>query len=150
MNKAFVRESDNTETFCPRCGSAGTPVPWMTVEHHVSAEKRRTLAASCCFCMTPGCEVAYFDAMESFVLAADLVKPVYPKDSAAPLCQCFGLTRQDVENDVDEPVPVRIRALLAKSKSPAAHCDTASPIGRCCMPEVQKYYFKLRSMNAAD
>lgn len=119
-------------------------MPWVTVEHHVSEEKRKRLAASSLFCMTPSCEVAYFDAMESFVLAADLLEHVYPKDANAPLCPCFGLTRQDVEDDVDEPVPVRIRALLAKSKSPAAHCETASPTGRCCMPEVQRYYFKLK------
>ena len=36
MNKAFVREPDTTETFCPKCGAAGVPVPWVTVEHHVS------------------------------------------------------------------------------------------------------------------
>ena len=144
MNKAFVREPDNTEIFCPRCGAAGTPVLWTTVEHHVPAEKRRVLAASSLFCPTPTCEVAYFDAMESFVLTADLEQPVYPKDQAAPLCPCFDLTREDVEADVTEPVPVRIRALLAKSKSPAARCQTTSPTGRCCMPEVQKYYFKLR------
>lgn len=144
MNKAFVREPDTTETFCPKCGAAGVPVPWVTVEHHVSEEARRKLAATSCFCMTPSCEVAYFDAMESLVTTADLVKPVYPKDAAAPLCGCFGLTRHDVEDDVDEPVPVRIRTLLAKSKSPAAHCETASPTGRCCMPEVQRYYFKVK------
>jgi hypothetical protein len=144
MNKAFVREPDTTEMFCPRCGAAGTSVLWVTVEHHVPVEKRKGLAASSCFCATPTCEVAYFDAMESFVLTADLAAHVYPKDQAAPLCPCFGLTREDVEADAAEPVPVRIRALLAKSKSPAAHCQTASPTGRCCMPEVQKYYFRLR------
>lgn len=144
MNKAFVREPDTTETYCPKCGAAGVPVPWMTVEHHLPEEKRRSLTASSLFCMTPSCEVGYFDAMESSVLAADFLKPVYPKDSTAPICPCFGLTRQDVEDDVDAPSPVKIRALLAKSKSPAAHCDTASPTGRCCMPEVQKYYFKVK------
>jgi len=144
MNKAFVREPDTTETFCPKCGAAGVPVPWPTVEHQVPEAARRKLTASSCFCATPSCEVAYFDAMESFVLTTDLVRPVYPKDQGAPLCQCFGLTREDVEADAAEPVPVRIRALLAKSKSPAAHCETASPTGRCCMPEVQKYYFRLK------
>ena len=119
-------------------------MPWITVEHHVPEETRKRLTASSLFCMTPSCEVAYFDAMETFVLAADLIHPVYPKDAAAPLCPCFGLTKHDVEDDIDAPSPVKIRALLAKSKSPAAHCETASPTGRCCMPEVQRYYFKLK------
>jgi hypothetical protein len=135
MNKAFVREPDNTETFCPKCGAAGVPVPWITVEHHVPEETRKRLTASSLFCMTPSCEVAYFDAMESFVLAADLVKPVYPKDAAAPLCPCFGLTKHDVEDDVDAPSPVKIRTLLSKSKSPAAHArrlPTAAVACRRC------------------
>lgn len=102
-------------------------MPWMTVEHHVPEEKRRVLAASSLFCMTPSCVVGYFDAMESSVLAADFVQPVYPKDATAPLCPCFGLTREDVEDDVDAPSPVKIRALLAQSKSPAARWKLLPP-----------------------
>lgn len=144
MNKAFVREPDSTEVLCPRCGAAGTAVPRVTVESHLSPEARRPLAATAFFCPTPNCSVAYFDAFEAEVPAAALTQPVYPKDAAAPLCPCFGLTREDVADDVAEGTPRRIRELLAKSKTPAAHCETASPTGHCCLPEVQRYYFKLR------
>jgi len=144
MNKAFVRESDSTEVLCPRCGAAGVETPRVTVEAHVPAEKRRSLAATAFFCPTPSCPVAYFDAFEATVPASELLKPVHPKSAAAPLCGCFGLTQDDVQADVEEGVPRRIRELLAKSKSPAAHCETASPTGRCCLPEVQRAYFKLR------
>lgn len=144
MNKAFVRESDSTDVLCPRCQAAGIDVPRVTLASHAPAEALRPLAATAFFCPTPTCPVAYFDAFEAQVPVADLVRPVYPKDAAAPLCPCFGLTRDDVEADVAEGVPRRIRELLAKSKSPAAHCADASPTGRCCMPEVQRYYFKIR------
>ena len=144
MNKAFVRESDSTEVLCPRCGGIGDEVPRVTVEAQVPAEARRGLAATAFFCPTPNCPVAYFDAFEATVLADSLVRPVHPKDPAAPLCGCFGLTLDDVQADVEEGVPRRIRELLAKSKSPEAHCETASPTGRCCLPEVQRAYFKLR------
>lgn len=144
MNKAFVRESDSTEVYCPRCGAAGVETPRVAVEAHAPADARRQLATTAFFCATPNCEVAYFDAFEATVPAESLVRPVYPKDAAAPLCGCFGLTIDDVEADVAEGVPRRIRELLAKSKSPAAHCDEASPTGRCCLPEVQRAYFKLR------
>ncbi|MEX2176072.1 MAG: hypothetical protein WD872_17050 [Pirellulaceae bacterium] len=144
MNKAFVRESDSTDVFCPHCTGAGTPVARVTIESHLPAEALRPLAATAFFCPTPNCEVAYFDAFEAFVSVPSLVRPVSFKDAAAPLCPCFGLTREDVEADVAEGTPLRIRELLAKSKSPAAHCQTASPTGRCCLPEVQRYYFKLR------
>ena len=144
MNKAFVRESDSTEVLCPRCGGIGIEVPRVTIEAQVPPEARRGLAATAFFCPTPNCPVAYFDAFEATVLADSLVRPVYPKDPAAPLCGCFELTLEDVRDDVDEGVPRRIRELLAKSKSPDAHCETASPTGRCCLPEVQRAYFKLR------
>jgi CopZ-like zinc binding protein len=144
MNKAFLREPDTTEVLCPRCQAAGESVPWGTVQHHVPAEKQSGLSASSYFCPTPTCPVAYFDAFESQVLAADLIRPVYPKDPQAPLCPCFGLTTEGVQCDVDEGTPRRIRELLAKSKSADARCSEMSPTGRSCLPLVQKLYFKLR------
>jgi hypothetical protein len=144
MNKAFVREPDSTDVLCPRCGALGTPALRVAVEANVPPEARSALAASAYFCPTPSCEAAYFDAFEAVVSVAALVKPVYPKTPLAPLCPCFGLTTEDVEADVEEGTPRRIRELLAKSKSAEAHCEMASPSGRCCIPDVQKAYFKLR------
>jgi hypothetical protein len=113
-------------------------------EAHAPVEARRPLAASVYFCPTPNCSVAYFDAFEATVLTEALVRPVYPKDPTAPLCSCFGLTLEDVEADIAEGTPTRIRALLAKSKSPDAHCEELSPTGRSCIADVQRCYFKLR------
>src|SRR5262245_22181644 len=144
MNKAFVREPEMTEVLCPRCGAAGVGTVRAAFETYAPADARRPLAASTYFCPTPKCAVAYFDAFEAVVTIDQLTASVYPKDPAAPLCPCFGLTMEDVEADVAEGTPTRIRALLAKSKTPEARCDELSPTGRCCMPEVQKCYFKLR------
>jgi hypothetical protein len=145
MNKAFVRESDSTDVLCPKCGGAGTESLSTAVASFVPAERRKTLAATVFFCPTPTCPVAYFDALEGSIDAEELTQPVCPKNPAAPLCGCFGLTRDDVAADVAEGTPRRIRELLAKSKSPAARCETASPTGRSCLPDVQRYYFKLRA-----
>ena len=144
MNKAFVRESDSTDVLCPRCGAAGTDALGSAVAAHVPSEARRALAATAYFCSTANCPVAYFDAFEATVAVDSLAQPIYPKDPLAPLCACFGLTRDDVEADLAEGTPRRIRELLAKSKSPEARCETASPTGRSCLPDVQRYYFKLR------
>jgi hypothetical protein len=144
MNKAFVREPDTTEVLCPRCGAMGESTLRVAFEAHVPAEARRAMAASAYFCPTPSCPVAYFDAFEAVVTTEALSQPVYPKDPAAPLCACFGLTLDDVEADVAEGTPRRIRELLAKSKTPAARCDELSPTGRTCIPHVQRCYFKLR------
>ena len=144
MNKAFVREADSTDFLCPRCQGIGLPVPWSTVAGLVPAEKRKHLGPSCYFCETPNCPVAYFDGLESAVLAADCTRSFYPKDVTAPLCACFGLTHEDVLCDLDDGQPTRIRALLAKSKTPAARCAELSPTGSCCLPLVQRHYFRLK------
>jgi hypothetical protein len=144
MNKAFVRESDSTDVLCPRCGAVGVDALGSAVAGHVPAEARRALAATAYFCPTPTCAVAYFDAFEAQVPIEALLQAVYPKDPDAPLCACFGLSRDDVEADVTEGTPRRIRELLAKSKSPEAHCETASATGRSCLPDVQRYYLRLK------
>ena len=144
MNKAFVREPDTTDVFCPRCGAAGISALRAAFDAHVPAESRRPLAASTYFCPTPTCPVAYFDAFEATVAIDALTQPVYPKDTTAPLCPCFGLTIDDVEADAAEPTPRRIRELLARSKTAAARCEELSPTGRSCIPDVQRCYFKLR------
>jgi len=148
MNKAFVREPDHTDVLCPRCGSAGVGALRVAFEAFVPPEARRALAASTYFCPTPTCSVAYFDAFEAVVETTSLTKPVYPKDPSAPLCACFGLTLDDVEADIADGAPHRIRELLAKSKTPAARCEELSPTGRSCIPDVQKCYFKLRNTNS--
>jgi hypothetical protein len=71
--------------------------------------------------------------------------PVYPKDQAAPLCGCFGLTADDVQADIDEGGVRRVKELLAKAKMPEAHCLTKAVSGQCCVADVQRYFMKLRS-----
>lgn len=144
MNKAFVRESDSTEVRCPRCGAIGEEALRAAVESLTTAESRRSLAATAFFCPTPVCEVAYFDAMEATVMVASLVRPIYPKDPDAPLCPCFGLRYEDVVEEASQSVPVKIRELNRRSKTDEARCHELSPTGHCCLPEVQRLYFKLR------
>jgi hypothetical protein len=144
MNKAFVRESDSTDVLCPRCKAAGVEALRAAFDAHVPSEARRSMAASVYFCQTPSCPVAYFDAFEAFVPAELLIRPVYPKDSSAPLCSCFGLSLEDVEADIRDGTPRRIRELLAKAKTDAARCDELSPTGRSCIADVQRCYLKLR------
>lgn len=148
MNKAFVREPEGGDTLCPRCGAAGVETPWTAVEAFAGPTARARLAATVFFCETPRCEAAYFDGLEAVISANELPRPIPPKDPSAPLCGCFGLTLADVEADIAEGAPSRIRALLAKSKTPAAHCADASPSGRCCLPEVQRWYFRLKGGGA--
>lgn len=145
MNKAFVREPDNVEPLCPKCGGVGERVPVETLHALVPATARRTAERSSYFCLTPNCDVAYYDDLEQVIAAAELVRPVYPKDTRAPVCPCFGLTEDDIDDDVFDGVPRRIRELVAKTKSAAARCGELSPTGRCCLTEVQRLYFRRKA-----
>ena len=144
MNKAFVREPESDgRAYCPRCGSLGAPVSSTVLDHHVQKKSRPQIGESAWFCDFPRCDVAYFDLFERAVAVNELQFAVYPKDAAIPICACFGFTLEDIEADVRQGTPIRIRELLAKSKSADAQCHTLAADGRCCMREVQRIYMKL-------
>ena len=145
MNKAFVREPDSTAEYCPRCGTLGQPVVGETLDSHILTAKRRTIGDSACFCSSPQCDVAYFDSFHPVVLAADLEHPVYPKDLNAPICACFGLTCDDIEQDIEEGTVTRTKAALEKAKSPDARCTRMAANGQPCVAYVQKYYLQSRN-----
>ncbi|NUQ62355.1 MAG: hypothetical protein HUU20_07695 [Pirellulales bacterium] len=142
MNKAFVREPDQTADYCPRCGSKGEPVGSETLRAILSENQRARITDAANFCPAPKCEVAYFDCFGRTVSAAELPRPVYPKDETAPICPCFGLTRDDIEQDVEEGSPTRTRAIVEKAKSPAARCKQMAANGQPCVAFVQKYYMQ--------
>ncbi len=145
MNKAFVREPDfDGRAFCPRCGALGLPVEHGPLDAHIRPESRNKLGDSAWFCAFLRCDVAYFNLFEAVVLVEELQGPIYPYNLSAPICACFGLSYDDVEADVRDGVPARIRALLAKSKLPDARCESLAADGRCCMTAVQELYMRLR------
>ncbi len=146
MNKAFMREPDaDVRVCCPRCGSPGTEVTAGPLNTHIRPESRSKLQDIAWYCSLVTCPVAYFNQFEAVVEIAELKSPIYPYDIDAPLCACFGMGYDDVEDDVDDGEPLRIRELLRRSQTPDAQCQTLAADGQCCMKEIQKLYFKLRS-----
>ncbi len=146
MNKAFVREpEDDGRAYCPRCRSLGIPVESGPLDTHIRTESRGKMQDSAWFCNFPSCDVAYFNQFDEVALINELKAVVYPKDLDAPICACFGLTYEDVEADIRDVKPNRIRDLLAKSQSTSANCHTLAADGRCCMSSVQELYMRLRS-----
>ena len=144
MNKAFVKEAEDPGDRCPSCGSAGQRVFRATLESHLPPELRGEFTESAFFCPQPTCPVAYFDPFERSIPADRLLQPVYPKDPAAPLCACFGLTEEDIEADVREGAVTRVKAHLQRAQSDAARCGTLAANGQSCIPAVQKCYMQLR------
>jgi len=111
----------------------------------IRPESRGKMRDEAWFCGFPQCEVAYFNQFDAVVFVDELKGLVYPKQLDAPICQCFGFTYDDVESDARASQPMRIRELLARSKSSEARCHTLAADGRSCMGAVQELYMKLRS-----
>ena len=143
MNKAFVREpDDNGQRLCPSCGSIGIAVTEETISAHLTAAARQELGEPSYYCPFARCSVAYFDLFDRTAPVAALLDAAYPKDPTAPLCRCFGLTIDDVERDIQSGTVERVRSVVERAKTADAHCHLAAPDGRCCVPEVQRYYFR--------
>ncbi len=144
MNKAFVREPDQTVERCPRCGSVGQAVGRETMQAHLPDDVRDQLSEPASFCPLPQCEVAYFDMFERSVTTESLLKPVYPKDPDAPICACFGLKCEDIDADIQEGAVTRVKALIEKAQSDEARCAANAANGQSCVPAVQRYYMQHR------
>ena len=145
MNKAFVKEPEfDGRAYCPRCGQLGTSVQAVTLDAFVQQAARGDLGDDAWFCGFERCEVAYFNLFESTVGTDQLLRSVYPMDLHAPICGCFGLQMSDIEEDVAEGHPSRLRELSERSRSDEARCQSAAADGRCCMQEAQRIYFRLR------
>jgi hypothetical protein len=145
MNKAFCKEPDSTALpRCPRCGGDGAPVGEATVRGHVKPAAADTLGEPAYWCGTDSCGVAYFDLFERVVLVADACGLHWPKDPAGPLCACHGLTVDDVDADLAEDSPRRVREVIRKAGLPDAACGTASADGRSCVARVQRYFMRRR------
>ena len=144
MNKAFVREPDTTADYCPRCGAQGQPVGREAMRRYVPPR-----AAS--HGVRSGRLLPHADVRGGLLrrLRADdsRGRPRAARLSQRPRrpdLRRFGLTRRDIEQDVSEGVVTRVRAILDKSKTPAARCADMSANGQCCVAYVQKYYMQCR------
>jgi len=142
MNKAFVREIDDGPSRCPRCGSVGQPVGDETLSAQLSADDRKQFVQTALYCPDTQCNVVYFDDFGAVVTRDAFAQPIPLKDLDAPLCSCFGLTREDIERDVAEGVVTRTKATVLKAQSDEARCRTRAPNGASCLAAVQGYYMQ--------
>ena len=145
MNKAFVKEDDDREPRCPQpegCGGPGVAVPPATVAAQAPETAVAALSDDVLYCLDPACEVGYFDPWGATIPATALASLSWPKDPNAPLCPCFGMTREDVIEDAERKDPSRLRELIAKSEGPDASCTTRTPDGRCCVTEARRLYLR--------
>ena len=143
MNKAFCKEPEQSgRPLCPRCGAEGQVVTVATLEAHVSAGDAGTLAEPVAWCDTETCPVAYFDSLERSIDVGRASGIHWPKDPAGVLCACHGLTCEDVDADLAEGEPKRVRGIVRRAGEPGAECSLRSADGRSCVARVQRVYVR--------
>lgn len=144
MNKAFLREPDQEDSRCPGCGNVGIDVGALTLNAQLSETLRHRFSDTAAFCRAESCPVVYFDDFGARVDQSEIGRPIPFKDVDAPLCGCFGFTRDEIEQDLAEGSFARVRAALNKAESTEARCSTQSPHGRSCVAEIQGYYVRCK------
>ncbi|QDU47011.1 hypothetical protein Mal52_55390 [Symmachiella dynata] len=142
MNKAFVKEPEDHGDRCPACGTVGHAVYRETLVAHLPEELRNQISDAAFFCPHPPCSVAYFDQMERTIAATSLLQPVYPKDPAAPICPCFGLTCDEIEEAALSGDVAQVREHLQRAATDEAHCVTAATDGQSCVANVQRHFMR--------
>lgn len=147
MNKAFLREPDQADSRCPACDGVGQSIGPQTLAAQLNEELLRRFADAAAFCRTENCPVVYFDDYGARVERSEIGRPIPIKDVEAPLCGCFGLTRDDIEQDVAEGGVARTKEVVLKAQSPDARCSTQAPNGRSCVAEVQGYFVRCKNRN---
>jgi len=148
MNKAFCKEPDpSTPPVCPGCGAVGTQVDGATLRAHAATAE--SLAEPVWFCGTDACGVAYFDLWERTIEAADARGLFWPKDPGGPLCNCHGLTADDVDRDLAAGDQTRLREIVRQAAAPGAGCGLASPDGRPCTARLQRYVLRRKRVFGA-
>ena len=146
MNKAFCKEPDSTlPPRCPKCGNDGAQVSIQTLLGHVQAQDAESLGEPVYCCTTDSCDIAYFDLLERSIGLAAATHFFWPKDPAGPLCSCHGLTCDDIDLDLAEGTPARLRAVVQQAGLPGAESGIRSADGRSCVGRVQRYYMRRKT-----
>lgn len=142
MNKAFVKEQDQLGGQCPVCGGKGRSVPDATVAVWVLPAHLGDVSRPAYFCDSPNCRAVYFDDFERSVTVDQVRAPVWPKDSGAPICGCFGFTAAEIDEDLAEKSVRRVKTAVARAGGVGSDCLHKAADGRNCATAIQSYYFR--------
>ena len=151
MSRAFIKEPETTGPTCPSppgCGGTGVPVSRATLQSRLGAQVASRLEGEAFLCPDPACEVAYFDARHASATRAEMVGPAWPKSPSAPLCACFGVAREMIEDWARRGDLPAMRAFLERTASTEARCELTAADGRCCATEARRVFLRAKEGQA--
>jgi hypothetical protein len=136
MSRAFVRDPEPGEPRCPACGAIGEAVGAATLDARAPAERRALLGSAAFWCGSADCAVGYFTSWGESVPAGR----VWPKDPAAPICACTGLSASDVVADARAGRKDRMKALKELAEGPTSRCLTECADGKPCVARMFRLF----------
>lgn len=145
MSRAFIKEEETVGPRCPSppgCDGAGVPVSHATLQARLGPAATARFTGETFFCPDPACEVAYFDAGGERAKRDELLAPAWPKSPSAPLCACFGVSRQAIEDFGRRGDKAAMRAFLERTASVEARCELSAADGRCCATEARRVFLR--------
>lgn len=126
---------------CPVCGSHSKQVDTLTVRSLVWHLPFGMALAQYYFCEAPACDVVYFPSNPQTPTfhRDNLLVPVGVKEKQDPIsvCYCFGVTRQDIADEVERTGKSTIgERIRAEVKAGNCACEVKNPSGKCCLGDV--------------
>lgn len=128
---------------CPECGSRSKKVEALTVKSLVRRLPFSMASAHYYFCEAPACDVVYFpsDPQAPTFHRGNLLVRVGVKEKHDPIsvCYCFGVTRQDIAEEVQRTgISTIAERIKAEVKAGNCACEVKNPSGKCCLGDVTR------------
>ena len=128
---------------CPVSGTRSKQVDIVTVKSLVRKPLLGMPNAPYYFCDAADCDLVYFalDAEAPRFRREDLVVRVGVKETAdpIPICYCFGVTRQDIWDEIRSTGnSTAAKAIAAEIEAGHCACEAKNPSGKCCLGEVTR------------
>lgn len=128
---------------CPECGSRSKRVGMITVKSLVRNLPFGLVPAQYYFCEAHACPVVYFPSnpqAPTFHQKDLLVRVgVKEKHDPIPVCYCFGVTRRDIIEEVQQTGRSTVAGRIkAEVKAGNCACEVKNPSSKCCLGDVMR------------
>jgi hypothetical protein len=128
---------------CPANGARSKRVDPLTVKSLVRQLPLGMPNTQYYFCAARDCDVVYFafDSQAPVFRRGDLLIRVGAKEESEPIpvCYCFGFTRKDIENEIEETGGSAVAdRISAEVKAGRCACEMKNPSGKCCLGDVTR------------
>jgi hypothetical protein len=145
VSRAFVKEAEDPDPRCPAppgCDGVGVPVTRVTLVARLGESRAAAFHEPAFYCPDAACPVAYFDAFRGHASRDELLAKAYPKHEGAPLCACFGVARETIEDYGRRGDKAAMRTFLERVGSSDARCALLAVDGKSCATEARRTFMR--------